>query len=102
MSPELPKWLAGHSPKHGIKHKLKVAKQGKNVTFYNRAELLSFDNWLKQPWPRKDGKRPTFRPPLAKRSTGAIEKRIDMSLYEMVVCPKCNGSGRVDGDDCRA
>lgn len=58
MSPDLLRWLTSHAPKSGIPRKLKVAKKENGANFYSREELLAFDAWLKQPWPRKNGKRP--------------------------------------------
>ncbi len=58
MSPDLLKWLTSYAPKHGVDRKLPVAKKEDGQHFYDRAELLAFDAWLKKPWPRKDGKRP--------------------------------------------
>lgn len=58
MSPDLLRWLSSHAPKSGISRKLKVAKKKNGAFFYDREEILAFDAWLKQPWPRKEGKRP--------------------------------------------
>ncbi|WP_167706630.1 HNH endonuclease signature motif containing protein [Sphingobium fuliginis] len=58
MSPDLLRWFTSHAPKSGIKRKLKAGRKDGDRIFYDREEVLSFDAWLKQPWPRKDGKRP--------------------------------------------
>jgi len=61
MSPDLLRWLTSYAPKTGIKTKLKVAKKEKDGRlFYDREELLSFDAFLRQPWPAKSGKRPNL------------------------------------------
>jgi DnaJ-class molecular chaperone len=58
MSPELLRWLTSNAPKSGISRKLKVAKKQGDTFFFEENELLDFNNWLKLPWPQKDGKRP--------------------------------------------
>ncbi len=58
MSPDLLRWLTSYAPKTGIKTKLKVARKEDDCVFYDREELLSFDAFLRQPWPGKSGKRP--------------------------------------------
>jgi hypothetical protein len=58
LSPELLKWLTTHAPKQGLSRTLKVAKVKGKTYFFEEEELLSFNNWLKSPWPHKDGKRP--------------------------------------------
>ena len=58
MSPELLRWLTTNAPKSGISRKLKVAKEQGDTFFFEQDELLGFNDWLKAPWPRKDGKRP--------------------------------------------
>jgi len=58
MSPELLRWLTSNAPKAGIKRKLKVAEAKGETYFFDEEELVTFNNWLKAPWPRKDGKRP--------------------------------------------
>jgi DnaJ-class molecular chaperone len=58
MSPELLRWLTKHAPKQGIGRKLKIGEVKKGTHFYEEEDLRSFNNWLKLPWPRKDGKRP--------------------------------------------
>lgn len=60
MSPKLLKWFTSYAPKHGSKRKLSAARVEDGVTFYDRDEVVAFDAWLKQPWPRKDGKRPNI------------------------------------------
>jgi hypothetical protein len=58
MSPELLKWLTSYAPKYGNKRKLKTARVVGDAIFYERDEVIAFNAWLKQPWPRKNGKRP--------------------------------------------
>lgn len=58
MSPDLLRWLTSHAPKSGIKTKLKVAKKEENCFYFDREELMSFDAFLRQPWPATSGKRP--------------------------------------------
>jgi DnaJ-class molecular chaperone len=58
MSPELLRWLTSNAPKSGIKRKLKVADVQGQTYFFEEDELLDFNDWLKKPWPHKDGKRP--------------------------------------------
>ncbi|UPK39536.1 HNH endonuclease [Bradyrhizobium sp. 186] len=60
MSPDLLRWLTKNPPKHADTRVLKVAKIENNRYFYEEEELLSFNNWLKSPWPHKDGKRPNI------------------------------------------
>lgn len=58
LSPELLRWLTTHAPKQGLSRKLKVAEVKGETYFFEKEELLSFNNWLKSPWPHKDGQRP--------------------------------------------
>jgi DnaJ-class molecular chaperone len=58
MSPELLRWFTSYAPKQGITRKLKVAKEDDDVVYYDSDELLSFNDWLRTPWPSKDGERP--------------------------------------------
>lgn len=60
MSPDLLRWLTSHAPKSGLARKLKVAKKENGTVFFDRDEVLAFDAWLKQPWPRKNGQRPVI------------------------------------------
>jgi hypothetical protein len=46
--PDLLRWLTSYAPKTATK--LKVAQKEDGV-FYDREELLSFDAFLRQPWP---------------------------------------------------
>ena len=71
MSPTLLKWLTSYAPKHGSKRKLTVARQEDGVTYFERDEVVAFDAWLKQPWPRKNGARPNI--PSAIRDEVRIE-----------------------------
>lgn len=58
VSPELLRWLTKNPPKQGLSRVLKVEKIDNEIYFYEEAELLGFNNWLKAPWPHKPGKRP--------------------------------------------
>lgn len=58
MSPNLMRWFTSYAPKSGDPRKLRIAKEGKNVVFYEEQELLSFNEWLRRAWPHKPGKRP--------------------------------------------
>lgn len=58
MSPELLRWFTKYSVKYGINRKLKVADKKNDAYFFDPDEVLSFDQWLRLPWPKKDGKRP--------------------------------------------
>jgi HNH endonuclease len=58
FSPELLRWLTKYAPKHGEKRKLKVAKEETGVLFFDKEELRFFNEWLRQPWPQVEGKRP--------------------------------------------
>lgn len=58
MSPDLLRWLTRYAPKANIKTKLKIAKKDGERVFYDREELLAFDAFLRQPWPKKDKYRP--------------------------------------------
>jgi len=81
MSPTLLKWLTSHAPKSGVSRKLKIARTEKDRTFYDRKEVAAFDSWLKQPWPRKDGKRPSI--------PSAIRKEIRVEANG--ACVICHG-----------
>jgi DnaJ-class molecular chaperone len=58
MSPRLLHWFTQHAPKQGKSRKLRPARQSNDVAFYDENELLKFNEWLRQPWPHKKGKRP--------------------------------------------
>jgi DnaJ-class molecular chaperone len=58
MSPELLRWLTKNPPKQDLSRVLKFEKVENEVYFYEEAEILNFNNWLKAPWPHKPGKRP--------------------------------------------
>jgi RecJ-like exonuclease len=58
LSPTLLRWLAKYAPKQGSSRKLRIKKMERDVVFIEEEELFSFNEWLKQPWPQKDGKRP--------------------------------------------
>jgi DnaJ-class molecular chaperone len=58
ISPRLLRWFTQHGPKQGKSRKLRQAQTIKDVSFYDQKELLKFNEWLRQPWPHKKGKRP--------------------------------------------
>jgi len=57
LSPELLDWLGSYAPKQDVDRKLKVRKDGLQF-FVEHDELVEFNDWLKLPWPSKDGGRP--------------------------------------------
>jgi hypothetical protein len=72
LSPEFLRWLTKNAPKQGLSRKLKVAKTKGE---YEEEELLSFNNWLKSPWPHKPGKRPAAPRTVWKPLAGAHSSR---------------------------
>lgn len=60
LSPELLIWLTSYAAKTGISRKLKIVKNDNDAYFFEEKELLEFNEWLKAPWPHKDGKRPSI------------------------------------------
>ena len=58
MSPQLLRWLTQYPPKQGDPRKLAVAKEEQGIVYFEEETLKSFNEWLKQPWPQKDGQRP--------------------------------------------
>src|SRR5664280_588256 len=58
LSPELLRWLTSYAPKQGVDRKLSLAKTVNDIFFFAEAEVRSFNEWLKLPWPHKVGKRP--------------------------------------------
>lgn len=58
MSPTLLRWFTSYAPKQGNSRKLKKEKDVDDVVYYDRDELLSFNDWLKAPWPSKGKERP--------------------------------------------
>jgi len=83
MSPELLRQLTTHQVKWKDKRRLVVAKEVAGELFFEEAELKAYDDWLKTPWPAKDGKRPTL--------PGFIrdEIRVEANLE----CALCKSSG---------
>ncbi len=57
MSPTLLKWFVSYAPKYGSGRKLKARKESGRF-YFDRAELEGFNDWLKLPWPSKNGDRP--------------------------------------------
>jgi hypothetical protein len=60
MSPTLLRWFASYAAKSGDSRKLKIAKEENGIVFFEEQELLSFNDWLRLPWPHKPGKRPNI------------------------------------------
>jgi len=88
MSPDLLRWLTSYAPKSGDHRKLKIAKTEMNVVFFEEQELLSFNEWLRLPWPHKDGTRPGI-------STGI---RREVKIEANGACALCQSHG----DSCEA
>lgn len=51
MSPALLRWFTGHAPKHGSNRKLPYTEK-EGEYFYDEDELIAFDGYLKEPWPK--------------------------------------------------
>lgn len=81
LSPDLLGWLTSYAPKAGVARKLKKAKETDGVMFFTEDELLSFNEWLKTPWPRKNGN----RPPIPKGIRNEIKVEANGE------CAICNG-----------
>ncbi len=58
LSPTLLRWLTSHAPKTGSQRKLPVARKSDDLLFFNKNDLIKFNEWLKLPWPRKGTARP--------------------------------------------
>jgi hypothetical protein len=86
MSPTLLRWFTSHAPKSGDTRKLKIAKEENGVLFFEQQELLSFNDWLRLPWPHKPGKRPNI-------PTGIREEIEVEANGECAICNK-------NGDTC--
>lgn len=63
MSPDLLRSFTSRAPKKGESRKLPSRTVGAHLT-YSRKELLSFDAYLRKPWPAEDGKRPHIPTPI--------------------------------------
>ena len=59
-TPTLLRWFTGHAPKSGDPRKLMIAKEENGIVFFEEQDLLSFNEWLRLPWPHKPGKRPNI------------------------------------------
>ncbi|WP_199085492.1 HNH endonuclease signature motif containing protein [Bosea sp. ASV33] len=57
MSPKLLRWFTSYAPKQDSDRKLKARKEEEQI-YFERTELEGFNDWLKLPWPSKDGARP--------------------------------------------
>lgn len=88
ISPRLLRWFTSHAPKSGTKRKLKIADECDGQLLFERKEVLEFDAWLKQPWPRKDGKRPNI--------PSAVKSEIEVEANG--ACAMCHGHK----DSCEA
>lgn len=89
MSPALLRWLTSYAPKHGSKRKLQFAKEENGLLFFERAELIEFDNWLKLPWPV---------PPKASRPNIPSKIREEVTIEAGGACAICHGHP----DSCEA
>ncbi len=58
LSPWLLRWLTKYAVKLNDDRKLKRAKLQDGLMYFEKAELLDYNAWLKAPWPHKAGKRP--------------------------------------------
>ena len=63
MSPKLLRALSKKAPKKGEIRTLPFSETGKHRT-YSREALLSFDGYLRKPWPSEEGKRPYIPLPI--------------------------------------
>src|ERR1051325_228887 len=88
MSPTLLRWFTKYAPKSGDSRKLKIAKEDKGIIFFEEQELLSFNEWLRLPWPHKPGKRPPI-------PTGI---RTEIKVEANGACALC----QMNGDACEA
>jgi hypothetical protein len=88
MSPTLLRWFTSHAPKSGDPRKLKIAKEENGVVFFEEQDLLSFNDWLRLPWPHRPGKRPNI--PVG------IRKEIEVEANG--ACAICN----TNADSCEA
>ena len=57
LSPTLLRWLTKYAPKSGSDRKLLFTRKDGDTLFFDRDELIAFNDWLKSPWPRKGGER---------------------------------------------
>ncbi|ABR91928.1 Hypothetical protein mma_1030 [Janthinobacterium sp. Marseille] len=58
ISPELLRWLTKYGAKSDGKKKLKVLRKAGDMLFFDQDELVTFSNWLAEPWPTKKNTRP--------------------------------------------
>ncbi|MGE6333215.1 HNH endonuclease [Stenotrophomonas sp. NPDC077659] len=58
MSPELLRWLTKYAPKSGDTKKLLKKRVEGEIFYFDAEEVTSFNQWLMEPWPSKDGQRP--------------------------------------------
>jgi DnaJ-class molecular chaperone len=88
MSPKLLRWFTSRAPKSGDPRKLKIAKEKNGVIFFEQQDLLSFNEWLRLPWPHKTGKRPNI----------PVGIREEIKIEANGACAICN----TNGDTCEA
>ncbi len=82
MSPELLKWFTTHAPKQGDPRKLAFTTEA-GECLYDKDELLAFDRFLREPWPHKNGQRPS--------TPSAIREEIKLEGFcECAVCHNAN------------
>lgn len=99
MSPGLLRSFSSRAPKKGELRKLPFNKTGTHRT-YSRKELLSFDEYLRKPWPAKDGERPHIPSPIQEevKNESALQCAIchsnrdtcEIAHIEPVALGKCN------------
>jgi len=83
MSPELLRWLAKYAPKQGDPRKLKIAKEERELVFFDETELEKFNAWLGMPWPHKDGSVRQFRRASLKKSS---VRQTGNALFATTIC----------------
>jgi DnaJ-class molecular chaperone len=82
LSPELLVWLTKYSPKYGLPDKLKYNKKQENIYFFERQEVLSFNDWLKKPWPKPEN---ASRPAIPTAILREIQNEANLA------CAMCHG-----------
>jgi len=84
MSPKLLRYFSSYAAKKGDPRKLIVAEKVGDTFYFKADELISYDKWLKQPWPADNGKRPH----LPKSIRGEIKEEANFE------CALCKTSGQ--------
>lgn len=86
MSPELLRFLTIYQAKWKDGRKLQVKKEVGGVLYFDKSELNDYSNWLKAPWPSKEGTRPGI--PEGIRNEIRVEANLECAL-----CGKSGQSG---------